>query len=392
MHHNSNWGPEIDLCAQGDGAPSLNASGGEQTFGGTSAAAPTVAAAAALMLTVEPDLTWIDLRDILRDTAVQIDPANTDPVGQWIGGFSQWYGFGRLDVEAAVQAADAFDPGSINLSIRDNLADDGSFVPTSGTFWHSPDLWVRNDEPATDPIGDPAYGVNPPDQPAIAGVDNWVRVRVRNAGTAASSDAFVRLYLTHFAGSEFVYPTDYFPSVQTGDPLPSPLVQATYLIGEQAIAGLGAGSDIILDFLWPAALVPPETVGGSSWHPCLLAEVTPHTGPDPSGNLVIDNTNLAQNNVTIDYSDDDGELHEMIGVIGNEANDSRFKRIVVHRAALPKRAIVWVRFLDPKVERAVLKDLNRVGRPSGGDCCCCCPGKKTPALKQDPVVERVNGA
>ena len=37
----SNFGPEIDVCAQGTGAPSLNRTGGEQTFGGTSAAAPT---------------------------------------------------------------------------------------------------------------------------------------------------------------------------------------------------------------------------------------------------------------------------------------------------------------------------------------------------------------
>jgi len=91
-------------------------------------------------------------------------------------------------------------------------------------------------------------------------------------------------------------------------------VQATYIIGEQMIASLAAGTDVILNFLWPEAMVPPETVGGTSWHPCLLAEASPHTGPTPSGNLVIDNTNLAQRNVTVDYSDDDGEPHEMTGV------------------------------------------------------------------------------
>lgn len=108
----SNFGPEIDICAQGTGAPSLNHTGGEQTFGGTSAAAPTVAAAGCLMLSAEPDLTRIQLRDALRDQAVVIDGANTDPVGQWSGGFSQWYGFGRLDVFASVQEADLF--GSVN--------------------------------------------------------------------------------------------------------------------------------------------------------------------------------------------------------------------------------------------------------------------------------------
>ncbi len=102
----SNFGPEIDVCAQGAGAPSLDASGGEQTFGGTSAAAPTVAGIAALMLSADDSLTWEDLRDTLRDTAVQIDPGNTDPVGQWVGGFSQWYGFGRVNAASGVCGAD----------------------------------------------------------------------------------------------------------------------------------------------------------------------------------------------------------------------------------------------------------------------------------------------
>lgn len=102
----SNFGPEIDVCAQGAGAPSLDASGGEQTFGGTSAAAPTVAAIAALMLSVDSTMTWEDLRDTLRDTAVQIDAANVDPVGQWVGGFSQWYGFGRVNAASAVCGAE----------------------------------------------------------------------------------------------------------------------------------------------------------------------------------------------------------------------------------------------------------------------------------------------
>jgi subtilisin family serine protease len=104
----SNFGPEIDICAQGAGAPSLNHTSGEMTFDGTSAATPTVAGAAALMLSLNPDLTWIELRDYLRSTAVQIDRDNIDPNGMWVDGFSWWYGYGRLDIEAAVRAVDPF--------------------------------------------------------------------------------------------------------------------------------------------------------------------------------------------------------------------------------------------------------------------------------------------
>ena len=115
----SNFGPEIDICAQGANAPSLNASGGEQTFGGTSAAAPTVAAAAALILSANPGVRLEEVRTILRNTAVKIDPNNANATGRWrdVNGlistnpgyvgpnFSQWYGFGRLDVAAAVELA-----------------------------------------------------------------------------------------------------------------------------------------------------------------------------------------------------------------------------------------------------------------------------------------------
>ena len=374
LNNTSNFGPQIDICAQGTGAPSLNRTGGEQIFGGTSAAAPTVAAAAALMLSAEPSLTWIDVRDLLRNTAVQIDPANTNPVGQWILGFSQWYGFGRLDVDNAVQTADGFDVNAVNLLIRDNLADDGTIVPTTRS-WRSPDLWVRTSDPATDPIGDPVYdGVWPPHEDAVFGQDNWIRVRVKNVGTAPSSNFYVRLYLTHWPGSRFEYPTDYIPSINTGDPIPSPLVPATYLIGERLVGSLGNGAVQIYDFLWPATMVPPKFVGGTNWHPCLLVEVSPHTGPEPTGNHVTDNTNLAQRNVTISY-DDDAPVNEMTGVIGHEDDDSPVKRIVVHRGKLPKRAAIWVRFLDPKVEAAVVKNLGE-GAP-GSDCppprkCCWC--------------------
>lgn len=391
----SNFGPELDICAQGTNAPSLNPTGGTQIFGGTSAAAPTVNAAAALMLSIEPALTWINLRDILRDTAVVIDPANANPVGQWIGGFSQWYGFGRLDINAAVQGANDFDPGSVNLVVRDNLADDGTFVPSAGTFWRSPDVWVRNSDPVADPAI--AYNSNPPNDQATSGADNWVRVRVKNVGSAASSNFWVRAYLTHFAGSEFRYPANYIPSINTGDPLPSPLVQGTYLIGELFVNSLAAGADDTYTFLWPAALVPPEIVNGTHWHPCLLAEVSPHTGPSPSGNLVIDNSNLAQRNITISYSDDDN-VHEMTGVIGHADNEARIHRITVYRGNLPKQAKLWVRLPDARVEEATVRlqrTKGHTGKPSRPqDCCCGTPATHAPTGNETGgkiAIDRIRG-
>lgn len=116
--NSSNYGPEIDVCAQGQGAPSLDDNSGERNFGGTSAAAPTVSAVAALLLSLFPTLTWDGVRDILRNTAVKIDQDNSDPEGRWEDSdgrtssdpnysgphFSQWYGYGRIDAKEALSA------------------------------------------------------------------------------------------------------------------------------------------------------------------------------------------------------------------------------------------------------------------------------------------------
>jgi serine protease len=63
------------------------------SFGGTSAAAPQVAGAAALMLGVNPLLTEAQVTAILQQTAT--DMGST--------GFDHYFGYGRLNVQAAVQ-------------------------------------------------------------------------------------------------------------------------------------------------------------------------------------------------------------------------------------------------------------------------------------------------
>jgi len=65
-----------------------------------------------------PNLTYIEARQALRDSAVKFDLANTDPIGQWLdvngnpsvmSGLpavrSGWYGYGRVDAAGAVDNA-----------------------------------------------------------------------------------------------------------------------------------------------------------------------------------------------------------------------------------------------------------------------------------------------
>ncbi len=102
----SNYGPSLDLLAPGvaiDCTDIVGASGYEpgdytSTFNGTSAATPHVAGAAALMLSLRPNMTAVRVRDLLVQNAKLID-------GQT--GWTPTHGWGRLDVAAAVRAADA---------------------------------------------------------------------------------------------------------------------------------------------------------------------------------------------------------------------------------------------------------------------------------------------
>jgi len=70
-------------------------------FGGTSSAAPLAAGIDALVLSVNPSLTRMQVRDILRATAKKID----SPGGDYRDGYSLQYGYGRLNAHEAVRSA-----------------------------------------------------------------------------------------------------------------------------------------------------------------------------------------------------------------------------------------------------------------------------------------------
>ncbi len=70
-------------------------------FGGTSSATPLAAGIAALVLSVNPNLTRTDLRDVLTSTAEKIG------AGYDANGHSNQFGFGRIDAGAAIESAQA---------------------------------------------------------------------------------------------------------------------------------------------------------------------------------------------------------------------------------------------------------------------------------------------
>ena len=100
-------------------------------FNGTEGAAAAIAGAVAVLLEVEPDLTFRDVKHILARTARSIDgdrPATRISVGGvphvlqsgWTtnaAGYSyhNWFGFGAVDVDAAVDLAEEYEPDSLGV-------------------------------------------------------------------------------------------------------------------------------------------------------------------------------------------------------------------------------------------------------------------------------------
>src|SRR5690606_31444361 len=137
---------------------------------GTSGSAPIVSGLAALIFSVNPNLTPAQVKDIIKTTADDIYhiPYNQPYIGQ--------LGTGRINAFRAVKTADCMvnpTPG-LDLAMQNSNLDD--FVePDTQTevLWQSDDIWVRNQDDG-DLI---AVHQNPEYHPSNP---NYVYVRVTN--------------------------------------------------------------------------------------------------------------------------------------------------------------------------------------------------------------------
>jgi subtilisin family serine protease len=83
------------------------------SFGGTSSACPGAAGVAALVLAVNPNLKWHEVKDLLKRACDKIDPqgGNYDASGH-----SPTYGYGRLNARTAVELAQPQPQSGITIS------------------------------------------------------------------------------------------------------------------------------------------------------------------------------------------------------------------------------------------------------------------------------------
>lgn len=91
------------------------------TFGGTSSACPGVAGVVALMLSVNPDLSWQQVKELIRHSCDRIDEdmGNYDATGH-----SPFYGYGRINALKAVKNAKAaanLVPASLDVDVSGSV-------------------------------------------------------------------------------------------------------------------------------------------------------------------------------------------------------------------------------------------------------------------------------
>lgn len=305
------------------GAPNLSVWNGYWRHNGTSFSSPIVAGAAALMLSVNPNLTPAQVRQIIRETGDDIFHITENqhyPLLQNVG---------RLNVFRAVTTAKCMleNNQAIDLLIRDNDSDYGQ-EPNNSTnvMWNSPEIWVRNQQDG--------YRIRKHQNPTYSTSNNtnYVYTRIYNKGCLATSgNETLTLYWAK-ASTALAWPNHWDGTGSFPDN--GPLLGAP--IGVITIPSLQAGEDIILELPWQ---VPnPDiysAINAEPWHFCLLARIT---STDDSmttletSNLysnVNNNNNIAWKNVTVItippdvVADSTTTSIEGVVAIGNNHNTSR---------------------------------------------------------------------
>lgn len=262
---------------------------------GSSIASPITAGVVALMLSVNPDLTPAEVKQIIKTTGDDISqiPENA--------GFPVLQNIRRLNAFRAVTAAKCLTEDvtthKVDLLIRDNDGDYGQ-EPNISTdnLWRSPEIWIRNqaDGKRIRDHQNPTY--------ASANNTNYIYVRVYNRGCLPSSgNDLLKVYWSK-ASTSLAWPlhwegNGYFPNN-------GPLLGAP--VGDVIIPVLQPGEDTIVEVPWdvPSPSIY-EGINAEPWHFCLLARIISDDDPiavAETAHLAANvgkNNNIAWKNVTV---------------------------------------------------------------------------------------------
>lgn len=128
----SNYGTALDIVAPGENVSTTTINSGySHSISGTSFACPQVAAAAALVISVNPNLTQKQVANILEKTTQKIgNYSYTTTSGRPNGTWNQQMGYGLLNVFAAVSEAGEEKMNFINRTVSSNYIVSGWQVYT----------------------------------------------------------------------------------------------------------------------------------------------------------------------------------------------------------------------------------------------------------------------
>jgi subtilisin-like proprotein convertase family protein len=148
----SDYGPSLDICAPSNGgvtsgiwttdrtgSAGYSATNYASDFGGTSSACPLAAGVMALVLSQNPALTWQQAYNVITSTADKIDTAG----GGYVGGFSNLYGYGKVNARAAVDAAGGTGGGG-SSGITIHATDVPKSIPDNNTTGVTSTLTLSN--------------------------------------------------------------------------------------------------------------------------------------------------------------------------------------------------------------------------------------------------------
>lgn len=151
-HEKAGWTPEGNMAGGDDWWGKYS-----YRFSHTSSAAPLVSGVAAVVLEANPDLTALELKDILINTADQVSKSDAKYDAN---GHSNYYGFGRVNALRAVAAAWISGGGTITADIKNAI--DAASPCTKDDCWNFEGAEYPDDDLYDyDPSSDDDYNEKP---------------------------------------------------------------------------------------------------------------------------------------------------------------------------------------------------------------------------------------
>jgi subtilisin-like proprotein convertase family protein len=185
-----------------------------EEFNGTSASTPMVSGACALVLQANPALSWRDVRAVLAETATKNDPLDADWTTNGAGyHVNHKYGFGRVDVGAAVTTARSWSPLGPEVSAEGSVMpytsipdDDAAGIASSISLdedvrVESVEVYLTVEHPAwgdlhvslTSPEGTVSELAASGSRDDLNGYDNWCFSTVRSMGESSRGSWILRV-------------------------------------------------------------------------------------------------------------------------------------------------------------------------------------------------------